>query len=435
MAVPVIMPKLEMSQETATVVEWLKGEGEQVRKGEPLLSVETDKVTVDVESPASGVLAGVRVGPQQVVPVTETIAHILRPGENLPKEARLSQNASASASLRKAVEGAATPVARRLAVAHGVDLGSVAGTGAQGRITKTDVEFVVASRSGLATEISPDRVRATPAARRIAQARGVDLAAITGSGPRGRVQAADVTAVTKAAPTVSIEAGDVVRLSGKRRTIAERLTLSYQTAPHITLTVRVDMTGFEAVRRDLNAKADAAAEAHVSLTALVVKAVAWALDHHPWLNSTLRGDEIHLLRDINIGVAVAVDDGLIVPVVRRADEKGVAEIAAEVNELAVRAREGRLVPQDVAGGTFTITNLGMLGIEQFTAIINPPQAAILALGAVQPEALVGEGGQIEARPVMRMTLSADHRVVDGAVAARFVGKLREALETPMLLLW
>ena len=318
------------------------------------------------------------------------------------------------------------------------------GTGPRGRVTKSDVELVLSRAAGaalaapsVAAELPLGKVRATPAARRIAREREVELSAVTGSGPRGRVQAADVLAsvFTSLSPEIGRGEVTVVPLEGMRRTIAERMTASYQTIPHITFTVRVDMSAFEKARARLNARAEATGQPRVSATALIVKAVAWVLKRHPWLNSTLRSDEIHLLPEINVGVAVALEEGLIVPVVRQADRKGVAEIAAEVNDLAARAREGRLTPPDVAGGTFTVSNLGPFGIEQFTAIINPPQAAILAIGATRPEPVADEGGQIVARPVMRMTLSADHRIVDGAIVARFLADLREALEAPTLLLW
>jgi len=427
------MPKLEMAQETATVVEWLKQEGEQIEKGEPLLVVETDKVTVEIEAPASGMLAGVRAEPQQVVPVTETIAYILQPGEELPQETEAPAPSLPPSVPTPAVS--ATPVARRLAAAHGVDLNTVVGTGPGGQITKADVEAAMAAPSSPALESRPGKIRATPAARRIARERGVDLSTVKGSGPRGRVQAADILAFAPIPAVVSAPAAEVIPLQGVRRTIAERMTASYRTAPHITLTIRVDMGAFEEVRAQLNAKAKAAKQPRVSVTALIVKAVAWALKHHPRLNSSLRGEEIHLLPEINVGVAVALEEGLIVPVVQQADHKSVAKIAAEVNDLTARAREGRLTPADVAGGTFTVSNLGPFGIEQFTAIINPPQAAILAVGVTRPEAVVAEGNQLIVRPVMRMTLSADHRIVDGAVAARFLADLREALERPMLLLW
>ena len=429
MPVPVINPKLEMAQEAATVVEWLKREGERVEKGEPLLTVETDKVTVEVESPASGVLAGVRAVPGQVVPVTEVIAYILQPGEELSESA--SQQIGRLADLPLPLSSApATPVAQRLAAAAGVDLSAVQGTGLGGRVTKVDVMAAAAP--------PPGKVRATPAARRSAREQEVDLQTIAGSGPRGRVQAADVATVALTpGPSPQIGRGEtvVVPLAGMRRTIAERMTASYREAPHITFTVRVDMSGFERVRAQFNARAEAAGVPRASVTALIVKAVAWALKRHPYLNSTLRGEEIHLLPEVNVGVAVALEEGLIVPVVREADRKGVAEITAGVHDLTVRAREGQLGPADVAGGTFTVSNLGPFGIEQFTAIINPPQAAILAVGATQPEPVVDEEGQVVVRPVMRMTLSADHRVVDGAIAARFLADLREALEAPALILW
>ena len=440
MAVPVIMPKLEMSQETSTVIEWLKREGERVEQGEPLLTVETDKVTVEIEAPASGILGGIRVEPLQVVPVTEIIAYVLEPGEKppagLPKEAESAPAPPLPPSPPSpALAVAATPVARRLAAAHGVDLGRITGTGAGGRITKADVEAMLAAPSRTAPEPPPGRVRATPAARRSARERGVVLQMVTGSGPRGRIQAADVLAFTTAPATVPAPNVAVIPLQGMRRTIAERMTTSYQTTPHITFTVRVDMSAFDDTRARLNARAEVAGQPRVSVTALIVKAVAWALKRHPRLNSTLRGEEIHLLPEINIGVAVALEDGLIVPVVRQADRKSMAEIAATLKDLTAQAHGGRLTPPDVVGGTFTISNLGPFGIEQFTAIINPPQVAILAVGSIQPEAVVDGEGQVVVRPTMRMTLSADHRVVDGALAARFLTDLRAALETPTLLLW
>ncbi|MBC7251152.1 MAG: 2-oxo acid dehydrogenase subunit E2 [Anaerolineae bacterium] len=446
MATSVIMPKLEMDQETATVIQWLKQEGETVTKGEPLLVVETSKITIEIEAPASGILAGVRVGPGDVVPVTEVIAYILQPGEELPAELTPEAEPALPPSPAPAptpdvtpsppsVSRPATPVAQRLAAAHGLDLSTIVGTGPGGEITKADVEKALAVSQPPA-EAQTEKVRATPAARRIARERGVDLSTIAGSGPRGRVQAADVLAAA-AGPAAEVARAEVtvIPLQGMRRTIAERMTASYQTAPHITLTVRVDMGAFEEARAQLNARAEATGQPRISVTALLVKAVAQTLRRHPWLNSTLRDQEIHLLPEININVAVALDDGLIVPVVHGADGKSVAEISAEVRDLVARAREGRLTPADVTGGTFTISNLGPFGIEQFTAIINPPQAAILAVGITRPEPVADEEGRVTVRPVMRMTLSADHRIVDGAVAAHFLTDLREVLENPILLLW
>ncbi len=468
MATTVIMPKVDMDQETGTVSEWLKQEGEHVEKGEPILIIETNKVAIEVESPASGILRGIQAERGEVIPIGTVIAYILEPGEKLPK--------ATVSPATTAVSATATPVARNIAAAHNVDLARVAGTGPRGRVTKKDVKTALDAVSG--AQAGDGRVYATPAARRTAREQGVDLTTVTGSGPQGRVQGTDVLAATARAQVTpalapgTVPAPDVkvVPLQGMRRTIAERMTVSYQTIPHITFTVRVNMTSFEETRSQINAKADASGQSHVSATALFVKAVAWALKRHPWLNSTLRprterppqgrllrhnleramhDDEIHLLPQINVGVAVALPPsfppsggdegggkrgGVIVPVVCNADQKGVGEIASEVNDLATRAREGQLTPSDVTGGTFTISNLGPFGIEQFTAIINPPQAAILAIGATQLEPIVEEG-QVLVRPVMRMTLSADHRIVDGAVAAYFLADLREAMEAPALLLW
>jgi len=432
MATPVIMPKIEMAQEKATVIEWLKKEGDQVEKGDPLLEVETDKVTMEVEAPASGTLAGLRGEPGDRIPVTETIAYVLEPGEELPGEVPVEEGPPAAEAVE---EPQATPVARRLAEAEGVDLRRMEGTGPDGRITKSDVEAALEKPEDTAAEDVAGRVRATPAARRIAREEEVDLSAVSGSGPRGRVQADDVRAFSEAREEAPAPAAEVVPLEGMRRTIAGRMTESYQTAPHITFTIEVDMGAFEEARARLNARARASDAPHVTVTALLVKTVAWALERHPWLNSTLQDEEIHLLQDVNVGVAVALEAGLIVPVVHHADEKGVSEIAAEVEDLTTRARENRLRPSDVAEGTFTVSNLGPFGIENFTAIINPPEAAILAVGTVRRRFVPDEAGNPVARPLMKMTLSADHRVVDGATAASFLRDLREALESPALLLW
>ncbi len=454
MASTVIIPKVDMDQDSGTISEWIKQEGEHVEKGEPLLIIETNKVAIEVESPASGILRGIQAGPGEVLPIGTVIAYILEPGEDLPETAAPQKVLAAPQALPStAANATATPVAKNLAATHGVDLAGITGTGPRGKVTKKDVQIALEAVPGVKS--GDARVYATPAARRTARERGVDLATVAGSGPKGRVQAADVLAAAviqaQATPGLLPKAAfmpeaEIVPLQGIRRTIAERMTASYRTTPHITLTVRVDMSGFEETRSQINAAADATRQSHVSATALFVKAVAWALKRHPWLNSTLRprterprpgqaleNDDIHLLPEINVGVAVALKEGLIVPVIHNADQKGIGEIAAEVNDVATRAREGQLTPSDVADGTFTISNLGPFGIEQFTAIINPPQAAILAIGATQAEAIVEEG-QVLVRPVMRMTLSADHRIIDGAVAAHFLADLRKALQVPALLL-
>jgi pyruvate dehydrogenase E2 component (dihydrolipoamide acetyltransferase) len=282
------------------------------------------------------------------------------------------------------------------------------------------------------------KVVASPAARRIAREKGVDLAQVPGSGPGGRVQGFDVESFTPSAPAAvpapapqSLEP-EVIPLIGMRKTIAERMTASYQNVPHIKFTERVDMTRFNDARQALKEQSEKLGQPKVSATALLVKLVAATLKNHPWMNSSLTEDAILLYKEINIGVAVALDAGLIVPVVRNADLKGVSQLAAEINDLAGRAREGKLVSSEVKGGTFTISNLGPFGIEQFDAIINAPEAAILAVGATHPEAVPLADGQIVSRPIMHITLSADHRIVDGAVAARFISDLKNTLENPIL---
>ncbi|HEY46292.1 MAG TPA: 2-oxo acid dehydrogenase subunit E2 [Anaerolineae bacterium] len=428
MATKVIMPKLEMAQESATIIEWLKHEGDQIEKGEPLLVIETDKVTVELESPGSGVLSSVRGDPGEEIPVTQVIAYLLEPGEEPPQEIIEEEIERALEIPPPPIPQVdVTPVAKRLATTHGVDLGTVVGTGPKGQITKEDVE---AALTAPAVVTPPGKIRATPSARRLAREKGVDLSGVKGTGPRGQVTAEDVAAYSPAPGIVGLTPLETVPLRGIRRTIAERMTHSFQTTPHIFVSLRVDMNKLEAERARLNEAAEANQFPRISVTAILVKVTAEVLKDHPWLNSTLQGEEIILLSDLNIGVAVALDGGLIAPVVHHADGKSVAEIAAEVQDLATRARTNQLTPSHVARGTFTISNLGSFGVEQFTAIINPPNAAILAVGAIRSEVVVDELGEIVVRPLVWMTLAADHRIVDGAVAAKFLTALKDALEDP-----
>jgi pyruvate dehydrogenase E2 component (dihydrolipoamide acetyltransferase) len=432
MATKVIMPKLEMAQESATIIEWLKQEGDHIEKGEPFLVIETDKVTVELESPGSGLLSSVRGDPGEEIPVTQVIAYLLEPGEEPPQEIIEEEIERALETPPPPIpQVEVTPVAKRLATTHGVDLSTVVGTGSKGQITKEDVEAALAAP---VVVTPPGKIRATPSARRLAREKGVDLSAVKGTGPRGQVTAGDVTAYSPAPGIVGLTPLETVPLIGIRRTIAERMTHSFQTTPHIFVSLRVDMSNLETERERLNEEAEANELPRISVTAILVKVTAEVLKDHPWLNSTLQGEEIILLSDLNIGVAVAFEGGLIAPVVHHADEKSLAEIAAEVQDLAVRARDGQLTPSDVARGTFTISNLGPFGIDQFTAIINPPNAAILAVGAIRSEVVADESGEIVVRPMLWMTLAADHRIVDGAVAAKFLTALKDALEDPAQIL-
>lgn len=460
MATDVIMPKVDMDQETGTVGQWLKDDGDEVKQGEIILEIETDKVAIEVEAPASGILTNILVGEGETVPIATVIATILAPGEKLPAAAKTppakvaAPKAAALPELAKAPESGngvpITPVARNFARASGVDISTVTGTGPRGKVTRKDVEESLAAATAPGT---PGKVYATPAARRLAGEQNVALKTVTGSGPDGRIQAEDVLAAadalvaaaaqiaaTPARQPAEAPAVEIVPLHGKRRTIAERLTASYQSTPHINFTASVDMTRFDEARAQLNANVEKKGGTRISATALMAKIVAQTLVLHPWLNSSFkdaqdgREAEIHLYREVNLGIAVALADGLIVPVVRDAANKGLADIAAEVKDLATRARDGQLNPSEVRDGTFTISNLGPFGVEEFTAIINPPQAAILAVGATKPNVVPDEDGQIVVRPIMRITLAADHRVVDGAVAANFIADLKARLESPVLLL-
>ena len=408
MATAVIMPKVDMVMETGTFVEWLKAEGDWVEKGEPLFVIMTDKASIEVEAPASGLLAGVTAKPDDVIPVSEVIAQILEPGEELP-----------------AVPVGGEPE-RAAAAPEPVQAGY------------PDQTEVAAPVPG------PGKVRATPVARRLASELGIDLTGVRGRGPRGRVHKADVleaaqdgvpTAVPAAAkvPLPAARRRAVVPLSGPRKIIAERMAYSASTAPHITLTLSVDMSEAVRLRSRLLAPVEERTGLRLSFTAILVRAVASTLPRHPYLNASLAGEEIILWEDVHVGVATAIEDTLIVPVIRQAGAKDLEQVMADLGGLVERARTKRLAPSEMTGSTFTISNLGMFGIESFTALINPPEAAILAVGRIVDRPVDVEG-QIELRPTMQLTLSADHRIVDGVTGARFLADLKAVLENPYLLI-
>lgn len=468
MAKPVIMPKLGFTQESSQIVRWLKTAGDPVEQGEPIAEVTTDKVNMEVEAPVSGVLDGLQFKEGDEVPVTQVIAYIRGANETLEKAAPAETSPMGEKMTEPGagpspeptpsqtpqagrVSARVTPIAANVAQERNVDLGQVQGTGPGGRVTRRDVERYAAGQAAATT--GEGGVRAVPAARRAARELGVDLAGVRGTGPRGRVQSADVelayrtaaaSSQTKAAtpPQATALGGAVatgerrvlktIPLVGMRQTIATRMQASAREAPHITFEADIDMTAAEAMRARANGLLSKDAP-RISVTAILIKVCAWALRRHPMVNSQLDGTNILLLDEVNIGVAVALDEGLIVPVVREADRKGLVEIAADVSEIAGRAREGRLRMEDLTGGTFTISNLGMFGVDRFTAILNPPETGILAVGRTTPRVVPDEAGQAVVRPMLTVTLSADHRVVDGAVAGRFLSDVRQALEHPELL--
>lgn len=414
MATAVIMPKVDMVMETGTFVEWLRQEGDQVQKGEPLFVIMTDKASIEIEAPASGILAGVRAKPDDVIPVTEVIAWILEAGEALPGEAQPEPRAVPSPA----------PVA---------------------------VPALEPEPSGV-SEPGDGRVRATPAARRLAKELGVDLRQVSGSGPQGRIHKEDVLAYAQERPTppspvpaVSVVAPgvevplptarqrQVIPLTGPRKIIAERMAYSAFTAPHITLSLSVDMTEAARLRDHLLQSIQQRTGQRLSYTAILARAVASMLPRHPYLNASLQGNEIIQWEDVHLGIATSLEDYLVVPVIRDAQTKNLEQIVVEMGDLVERARKKRLLPSEMTGSTFTISNLGMFGIESFTAIINPPESAILAVGQVADRP-VAVDRQIGLRPTMQLTLSADHRIVDGAAAARFLADLKATLENPYLLI-
>jgi pyruvate dehydrogenase E2 component (dihydrolipoamide acetyltransferase) len=436
MPTTVIMPALEMAQETGKVVHWLKRPGEAVRKGEPLVEIETDKVTVEIEAPASGVLRDVSADEGDVVPVGRTIALIVGAGESAGTAAGapLTPSAGEGATVAGAAPSAAvkaSPLARRIAEQHGVDLGRI--RTASGRIEKADVlAYVESQKSPAAGNGQLGRlVAASPKARRLAAERGLDIAALRGSGPGGAVLAADVPAARPAvAPALAAAPREAAPSVGTVwRIMAERMTASWTSAPHFYLVREVNVSRLaswlEGARKQTGA--------HVTYTDLLIKLVAAALARHPRANASWRDGAISQNTDVNIGLAVAIDDGLVVPVVHRADTLRLPEIAARRADVVSRAQAGKLRPADIQGGGFTISNLGMFGVDAFSAIVNPPQAAILAVGRIA-DRVVALAGRPAVQPTMVLTLSCDHRALDGARAAQFLGTLADLVEEPLALL-
>ena len=420
----VIMPALGMAQDEGILLRWLKKEGEMVQAGEPLMEVATDKVDVQVEAPASGVLTAVTAQEGDEIPVGQVIGLIAAEGEELPVRSTPAQAAAKTdgpVASPSPESRASSPVAARIAAEHGIDLSEVPAVG--GRISKEDVEAHIRSVG------SGARVLASPKARRLARERGIELASLAGSGPQGAVLAADVplaAAETPAAPAIrEVEHQPVSRMW---QIMAQRLTESWNSAPHFYLVREVD-AGQLMNWRSLVA-GDAADGAKITYTDLLTKLAALSLARFPRLNASWQDGAIVTNPDINIGLAIAVEAGLLVPVVHHADRLPVEDIAVRRADLVAGANNGRLQPDDFAGGTFTISNLGMYGVDAFNAIVNPPQAAILAVGRIA-DRVVAVDGQPAVRPMMTLTLSCDHRAVDGVRAAQFLNALVGLIEEPL----
>jgi len=421
----VIMPALELAQESGKVLHWLKSPGDTVTKGEPLVEIETDKVTTEIEAPASGVLGDLTAGDGDVVPVGQAIALIFAPDEarsvgRAPAVAPPPRAGFAATVPAPAATVKASPLAREIAREHGVDLAQVRAAG--GKIEKADVLAHIASRKepaavdGTAARLTA----ASPKARKLAGERGLDIRALRGSGPGGAVLAADLAAAgLREAPGV----GTVWRI------MAERMTASWTSAPHFYLFREVNVSRLISWRERVSTQTGA----RITYTDLLVKLVAAALSRHPGVNASWKDGAIVRNAQINIGLAVAIDDGLVVPVIHRADTLSLAEIAARREDVVSRGQAGKLRPADIQGGGFTISNLGMYGVDAFNAIVNPPQAAILAVGRIA-DRVIAVNGQPAVQPTMMLTLSCDHRALDGARGAQFLGALADLLEEPLALL-
>jgi pyruvate dehydrogenase E2 component (dihydrolipoamide acetyltransferase) len=458
----VIMPALELAQETGKVLRWIKSPGATVAKGEPIVEIETDKVTVEVEAPASGVLRDVTARVGDVVPVGTTIALIFAAGEaggSATARPPAAAGSSATPSVASAGGGSAgagvagpgsaaavkaSPLARKLAEQHGVDLTRI--TTASGRVEKADVLAYVESQKAPAGNGAAGRgaeqrapaarlTAASPKARRLAAERGVDLTVVRGSGPAGAILAADVAARAAAAPgarPAAAAAGARPEAHGVGniwRIMAERMTSSWTTAPHFYLVREVNVGRLASWRQQARKQTGA----HITYTDLLVRLVAAAITQHPRVNVSWKDGTIVQHADINVGLAVAIDDGLVVPVLHRADRLTLAQLAERREDLVSRAQAGKLRPADIQSGTFTISNLGMFGVDAFNAIVNPPQAAILAVGRIA-DRVVPINGAPAVQPTMVLTLSCDHRALDGARGAQFLGALADLIEEPLALL-
>jgi pyruvate dehydrogenase E2 component (dihydrolipoamide acetyltransferase) len=411
MAISVIMPALEMAQETGKLLSWRKKEGDRIAKGEPLLEIETDKAVVEIEAPGDGFLAGIKAQEGDVIPVGQIIAWLLQPGEAVPADSAPSQT---------------------------------------GRRQDTGPARQASTIPSAAAQPTSTGARLSPKARRLAREHGVDISQVRGSGPSGEIVADDIIAFAKTAPVPPVpttaasadrvsehssgsSATVVETLSAIGRLMAERTTQSWTTVPHFFITLEVDAEPLVTLRGELTLEIEKRGGLKPTHTDLLVAIVARVLVQHPRLNASWIGNGIKLNPEVNIGIAMAVNDGVVATVIQSADTKHVTEIARERQELTERARAGKLQPSDIADATFTISNLGMYNVDAFTAIIVPPQAGILAVGRITDRVVPVEG-KPGIRPMLALTLSTDHRVADGARAAAFLNDVATAIREPRKLL-
>ena len=456
MATKMLMPLLGQTMEEGTIIKWFKNEGEEVKAGEPLLEVMTDKVNMEVEASESGVLLKILAQVDDIIPVQDPICIIGQPGESIDDlvagEAKKEEapaaavEASAPAATAPEVSAApaaaegrvfASPAAKRVAKEHSIDINALAGkgTGPNGRVREEDVLNYIAAAP-----------KATPLAGKMAAEMGVKIGAVAGTGIGGKVTSADVQraaapaapaaaaapAVAPTVPAAPASIGARIPYAGMRKAIGQNVASSKATSPHVTLNIEVDMTEAVRLRKQILDDVEKNFGVRISFTDIIAKAVARAILDKPIVNSSLEGDAIIIHDHVNIGIATAIDTGLVVPVVNDVQAKSLPQISAEIKALVAKARSGKATGNDFKGGTFTITNLGAYGIDTFTPIITPGQSAILGVCAItQKPAVVN--GEIAVRSMMNLCLSFDHRVMDGAPAAEYLARLKAILEAPYLI--
>ncbi|MDD3312149.1 dihydrolipoamide acetyltransferase family protein [Pseudodesulfovibrio sp.] len=441
MAQQVIMPKWGLTMKEGKVVRWLKGEGDTVTAGEPLFEVETDKITNSVEAPASGVLAQIVVPEGDVAPVQAVLALIAAPGEAVDKVAGGAAPAAAapaaapheaSAAAAPAAGGGfvpAMPAARKLAKELGVALSAVTGTGKGGLITMKDVQA--------ASDAAYAGVNASRKTIDFARSKGVDPSQVTGTGEDGRITKADILRAmnpsASAAPAAAAAKDTIVPMEGVRKLIAENMQASLQSAAQLTVFVELDVTEMVRLRATLLERNKRNAEYRLSYNDIIAYATCRALKLHPVMNSTLREDGIHLHESVNLGIAVSLANGLIVPNVKEADKYTLEGLKAEVRDVAGRARKGGLNMDEIKGGTFTISNVSMLGVDGFTPILNPPETGILGVGRIVEKPAVKDG-EICIRQMMTLSLTFNHMTTDGSPAMSFLRELGDMLENPGLMI-
>ncbi|WP_047982682.1 dihydrolipoamide acetyltransferase family protein [Ornithinibacillus contaminans] len=444
MAKEVFMPKLSSTMAVGTLLQWFKEEGDTVEVGEPLFEIMTDKINIEVESYEEGILLKKYYQEDDEIPVNTVIGYIGGLEEVVPESPPLGNETDQEIADNQEVktideklqlsEGdsieldkiRATPSARRIAREHEVALNTIQGTGPKGRIQERDVLQAVSNNKTLVT----------PLANKIAQEHHLDLNLVTGTGAQGKIEKQDVISFIEGKDqqhTNQTNTGERVKLKGLRKAIADKMLASVRSIPHVTLTSDVDMSKAMNLRKSLLPVVERQTGYRLSYTEIIMKTVAQVLENHPKINASLVDNEIVTNHDVNIGLAVALENGLIVPSIKQVNKKGLAELTKVSKELGEKARANKLTPDEMSGSTFTISNLGMYAIDGFTPIINPPETAILGVGRIVEKPVV-IAGSVEVRPMMVLSLSFDHRVIDGAPAAAFLTELKNSLEEPYSLL-